>query len=85
MQIDIKDSFEIDSKRCYIPAEFDWECPHCGSKQVHDLGDDYLSYPMVNKPNDVHMSCDNCYEESTTECTIRMSIELSSKIRKEDV
>lgn len=56
MKIEITDSpASLDIKRCYLPIVVTTECPHCGMTVVKHLKSDYLSYPKVNTPFDMHM------------------------------
>jgi hypothetical protein len=45
---------ELSVKRCYIPCVLTDACPQCGAEVQRDLSDDYLSYPNLGEPVDVH-------------------------------
>lgn len=53
--------FEIDSKRCYVPATITDTCPSCGA-EVTWSGDhgDYLSFPTANEPTELHLYHGDC-------------------------
>lgn len=72
----------VNAKRLFLPGiVVKSTCPGCGRENVVDLGDDYLSYPVLNGPDVVHFYC-CCSEhggESDTEwnepIVVRVTVE----------
>jgi len=72
-----KEEFEISEKRFYLTGiKIEAICPNCGEKIVRDLGDDYLSYPTVNKPINIGMYCCEC----DGEFSFKGELELNLKV-----
>ena len=70
----------LDIKRFYIPLQIDTKCPNCGKEINVDLnGDDYLSYPYLNKPESVYCYCNECGAEFDFEITLRLKVEINPK------
>lgn len=54
---------ELD-KRTYLPGlAITDRCPECGADYERDLGDLYLSYPVVGVPMVLTAYCDGCDHE----------------------
>jgi len=52
--------FDLNEKRFYLPGYvIAADCPKCGMRMTRNVGDNYLSYPKANKPEDVHLCCNN--------------------------
>ncbi len=45
----------LDVKRCYLPFIVTAKCPKCGLLVQKHVDNDYLSYPVINKPFDMPM------------------------------
>jgi len=80
--IKLNDKFEIDVKRFYVPLKMVVNCPHCNEEKKIDLSDDYLSYPTINEAEAIYQCCDHCDKEFEFDATIRMSVDVDTKIRK---
>lgn len=65
---------ELDIKRLYLPFEIKTECPKCKTETVRDLEQEYLSYPSIGKPEDVHFYCDECDHEWGEKIILEISI-----------
>ena len=76
-KIKIKDKFEIETKRFYLPVIIPVKCAHCGTKHEFNLSDRYLSYPVINKKSVEGFWCDKCDEESEIDLTLRVRIDVS--------
>jgi hypothetical protein len=49
---------KTDEKRFYLPGiVVDSTCPRCSTALEHDLGEHYLSYPVMGEPFDLHLCC----------------------------
>jgi len=69
---------ELDVKRFYVPGVMlTDDCPKCGERYARDLGDDYLSYPVANRPFDFTVYCE-CGHEWTAKLILRLSVEVAS-------
>ena len=71
--------FDLNEKRFYLPIEVKLNCPHCENEVVHDLDDDYLSYPTVNKAETIGLYCNKCESEFECKATIRISLEVNDE------
>jgi len=81
--IKFNQQFEIEVKRFYIPLETKVNCPHCNAENEVDLnGMDYLSYPTLNKAEVIYRCCDKCDKEFEFDLTLRMSVDMDTKMRK---
>jgi len=71
------------SKRFYVPGvTIKSICPECGEEVVYDLGDHYLSYPILNTPYKFSFCHDAPTEDDqyndhewTEEIIVRVTIE----------
>lgn len=82
-RLDAKGTGEIEVKRFYIPIKVEIPCAHCGAKLEKDFGQEYLSYPVLNTPEEVGIYCEECEEESAFDVTLRLSLEVDKeKVRK---
>ena len=52
---------ELD-KRFYPPFKIVDDCPTCGKEAVACDSDAYLSYPWVNKAEEIYFYCGDCEE-----------------------
>ncbi len=70
-------SGKIDEKRFYLPGVVvSGECPKCGEVSMTDLGFDYLDYPPMNQPFEMHRHCRECDEEWYISVKLNVSLEL---------
>lgn len=69
--------FEVEVKRFYLPAVLTCDCPACGVPAVCDMENDYLSYPMANKPFDQGLCCRECEHEWNVSLTLTVRVEVS--------
>ncbi len=69
--------FGSGTKRFHVPgARIEIECEKCKRPLVLDLGDDYLSYPHFNQPEEVTLECERCeYHPTTKRIVLRLVIE----------
>ena len=75
--IKIEGSQEIEIKQFYLPVVIKDECPKCGNEVSYDLEDQYLSYPILNKAENIDLECEVCETEFQIPITLRMSIDIS--------
>ncbi len=70
-------SFDTNEKRFHVPgAKVEIECHKCKKPLVLDLGDQYLSYPVFNKPYPIDVACPDCdWLETTALIVLRLTIE----------
>lgn len=69
---------ELEIKRFYIPgAVIESECPKCNSPIEVDLGDEYLSYPVMGQPEEVSFYCDDCDHYWIVNVILELSIKLA--------
>ena len=61
--ITLKGQTETNVKRFYFDAKLKMKCPNCGEEMVRDFSDDYLSYPVVEKDEEMALCCDGCDKE----------------------
>ena len=81
-KIKSKGNCEIGVKRFYTPFELEKQCPVCDTTMTA-LGDDYISYPILNEPVDIHWYCcheDTVFEESdehegTSQIVLKMTMQ----------
>jgi hypothetical protein len=66
----------VEVKRFYIPIVIDALCTKCGEICKHDFGNDYLSYPIINKPESVGVYCEKCDEHFEVNVTLRLSLDV---------
>jgi len=50
---------EVEIKRFHFPISFKIKCAHCGEEIEQDFEEDYLSYPTLNKEEEVGIYCDD--------------------------
>lgn len=72
----IKEKFEIECKRFYLPVVVKGVCPNCGAECETDLRENYISYPIVNTKEIISIYCNNCEDYFEKEVTLRLSIEV---------
>jgi len=66
------------SKRCRIPVTLKDKCPNCSTEIIKDYSeDDYLMYPLTNKPFVNTFSCPECMHEwkAPKNLVLRISLE----------
>ena len=65
---------EIEVKRLHLPVQFKIACQNC-NKDLHvDLNSDYLSYPILNKEEEMTAYCGDCNLETPYTITLGMTI-----------
>ena len=79
---EINSEDEIDVKRFSLPLEIDRVCPHCGANVKHDFGEMYLSYPKINKKEEVFGYCNHCDENFSFDVTLKISLDVDDVARK---
>ena len=52
-------------------------CPKCGAPYEWDFGDQYLSYPQANAPNEVTCYCGPCEHEWKVTLRLNVTLELA--------
>ena len=72
-KITIEGEHSIEVKRFYVPHTIKAKCPNCNN-EVEFLGDDYLSYPVLNAEEKVYTCCDEC--DCEMELPIKVGITL---------
>jgi len=78
-KIEINEEFDIEMKRFYLPISIKRECSKCGNICEHDLSINYLSYPTINKNNELYFYCDNCDNEFTINSVLRISLDVEDE------
>ena len=73
---EIKEVFDIEVKRFYLPVVVKDKCPNCDGEISQNLEDQYLSYPTLNKADDITLVCEACDMEFQVPFTLRMSIDI---------
>jgi hypothetical protein len=73
-KISIKGEHSIEVKRFYVPHTIQAKCPKCGN-EVEFLGDDYLSYPVLNAEENVYACCSECDLEIELPLKVGMTLE----------
>lgn len=64
MQVHGKFKGEIEVKRFYMPGiKFTELCPECSEPWEWDGESDYISNPVVGKPETIHAYCQECERE----------------------
>lgn len=79
--IEIKEEFELNIKRFYLPIIIKRKCPNCNNECEEDLGYSYLSYPTVNKKERLHFYCPECDCEFEIDRILKISLQLDEKVR----
>lgn len=68
----------IDVKRFYLPGiSLESCCPKCGMKVTRDFGANYISYPVVGKPEPAYMYCEECDEEWRVSLILDISVRVA--------
>jgi len=76
-------SCEVDAKRLYLPFEVKDACPKCGTVCVRDLmNGDYMSYPVLGKPENLGGYCYNCSYEWEMKAVLDVSLRAYNKKNK---
>lgn len=67
------------AKRQNLPGVvLKYVCPKCGTPQVFDLGDRYLSHPVVGEPEEINGYCEQCdHDWVAGRVIVRMTLELA--------
>ena len=81
-KFEIKEEFDIEVKRFYLPIEVERKCPQCYNPCKKNLGEDYLSYPVGNKVEPLHFYCDVCDTEFEADSILKISMEVGEEVRK---
>ena len=63
---------ELDIKRFYLPCDLIVTCPKCGAVIEHDQ---YVSFPIANKPFNLDLYCFECEHEWIKEVKIVLGLE----------
>ena len=74
--IAIDEEFELQVKRLCLPVRLALKCPKCKITTIKDLNREYLSYPIVNRPEELYHCCPNCENEFDTKITLKMTMEV---------
>ncbi len=74
--IKIEGSQELEIKRFYLPVVIKDKCPNCDGEISQDLEDQYLSYPTLNKAENIHLECESCDLEFQIPITLRISLDV---------
>lgn len=75
--ISSKPTGEIDVKRFYLDGVVvSGNCPKCKEPVELDLGEQYLSYPPMNKPFKESMYCQECDHEFEVKLRVNISVDL---------
>ena len=73
---------ELD-KRFYLPGVvLSDECPKCKEIVEKDLGDDYLSYPVVGKPYTIDLYCEPCDHYWVGKVLVEVTIKVAQPKKK---
>ena len=65
-------------KRFYMPGvTVKQPCPNCGAAWECDMGDRYLSYPVVGETVKLSAGCGECDHEWTIPVVVRVTLELA--------
>ena len=72
----IKEKIEINIKRFYLPLVIKDKCPNCDGDITYDLGEQYLSYPILNEPETIGICCEACDLEFEKTVTLSLSIDI---------
>lgn len=67
----------LDNKRVYLDAVVSDRCPRCGRVGKRDLDDWCLTYPVVNQPSKLDLSCEHCEHEWSVPVVIEFKIRLA--------
>lgn len=81
-KFEIKEEFEVEVKRFYLPIVVKRECPECQQKIEHDQGDRYLMYPTVNKNEPLQFYCEDREIEFEVDGVLKISFETGEQVRK---
>lgn len=81
-KITIEGEHSIEVKRFYIPYTIKTKCPNCDN-DVEFLGDDYISYPILNAEEFIYSCCSECDYEMEMPVKIGMTLEYDVKNIKE--
>jgi len=74
--LNINEEIEL-AKRFYLPGIIiKHKCPECDTENINNLGENYLSYPITNKKEEIYFCCIKCNHEYLKSITIKMSVEL---------
>jgi len=80
-KLEITKEFDLEVKRFYLPIQIERNCPKCGTKCEHDLSQDYLSYPTVNKKESIYFYCNECEHEFEIDVKLKISLEADKETR----
>ena len=72
----IKDKLEIKVKRFYLPLVIKDKCPNCDGDISCDLEEQYLSFPTLNKTENITLCCEECALEFHKPLTLRLSVDI---------
>lgn len=64
------------SKRCYLPFKVKVKCPECGSINIDDYSDMYLSYPVVGSVEERFRCCEKCDSDIAYDVKVLISLEV---------
>ena len=78
-KLEIKESFELEIKRLYLPLAIDVICPNCGKSIKIDLDDNYLSYPVVNNKYSLYNYCNHCNNDFSMDVYLKMNLIIDRK------
>ena len=74
------DKHEFDVKRFYLPEfKVDVNCPHCDKRTIVDSSGLYLSYPSINKKQQIYILCKECDEHFEMDIELEMSITIHTE------
>jgi len=75
LKMKVKKGTEINVKRFYIDGVVLKEiCPECGKILTTNLEEQYLSYPVIEMPEEIAFYCDDCDEYYNFKYIIEMHI-----------
>lgn len=77
----------MDVKRFYLPGiQVKDNCPVCGMESVKDLGDDYMSYPMLNHPEPIRFWCESaeCGHHWEIGLILKLTVEIANDQKGSD-
>ncbi len=72
-------ALDLEVKRFYVPGcTLKSKCPKCATDYERDCGDEYFSYPPINKPFEETLYCQNNDCEQEWDVTLMISLVLAA-------
>lgn len=77
------DYTEIATKRLYLPINFNKRCTRCGALCKANMSNQYLSDPIINRPEEYSIFCEYCDDWFEVDIVVRMQIEVLPNAKEE--